>query len=65
LPLEKDHTLLFGSFRELDGKLFAEMQNWALQGILEKTLTKQIIKRRCFLQRLFCYTFFFNVFKRI
>lgn len=36
LPLEKDHTLLFGSFQELDGKLFAEMQNWALRVLLEK-----------------------------
>lgn len=37
-PLEKDHTLLFGSFRELDGKLFAEMQNWALQEFWKKHL---------------------------
>ena len=38
LPLEKDHTLLFGSFRELDGKLFAKMQNWALQEFWKKHL---------------------------
>lgn len=38
LPLEKDHTLLFGSFQELDGKLFAEMQNWALQEFWKKHL---------------------------
>ena len=37
-PLEKDHTLLFGSFQELDGKLFAEMQNWALQEFWKKHL---------------------------
>lgn len=37
-PLEKDHTLLFGSFREPDGKLFAEMQNWALQEFWKKHL---------------------------
>lgn len=38
LPLEKDHTLLFGSFQELDGKLFSEMQNWALQEFWKKHL---------------------------
>lgn len=38
LPLEKDHTLLFGSFQELDGKLFAEMQNWALLEFWKKHL---------------------------
>lgn len=38
LPLEKDHTLLFGSFQELDGKLFAKMQNWALQEFWKKHL---------------------------
>lgn len=37
-PLEKDHTLLFGSFQEPDGKLFAEMQNWALQEFWKKHL---------------------------
>ena len=37
-PLEKDHTLLICSFRELDGKLFAEMQNWALQEFWKKHL---------------------------
>lgn len=37
-PLEKDHTLLFGSFREPDGKLFAEMQNRALQEFWKKHL---------------------------
>lgn len=37
-PLEKDHTLLFGSFREPDGKLFAEMQNWALREFWKKHL---------------------------
>lgn len=38
LPLGKDRTLLFGSFQELDGKLFAEMQNWALQEFWKKHL---------------------------
>lgn len=38
MPLEKDHILLFGSFQELDGKLFAEMQNWALQEFWKKHL---------------------------
>lgn len=37
-PLEKDHMLLICSFRELDGKLFAEMQNWALQEFWKKHL---------------------------
>ena len=37
-PLEKDHTLLFGSFQEPDGKLFAEMQNRALQEFWKKHL---------------------------
>lgn len=37
-PLEKDHTLLICSFREPDGKLFAEMQNWALQEFWKKHL---------------------------
>lgn len=37
-PLEKDHTLLICSFRELDGKLFAEMQNWALREFWKKHL---------------------------
>lgn len=37
-PLEKDHTLLICSFRELDGKLFAEMQNWALRKFWKKHL---------------------------
>lgn len=37
-PLEKDHTLLFSSFQELNGKLFAEMQNWALREFWKKHL---------------------------
>ena len=37
-PLEKDHMLLICSFRELDGKLFAEMQNWALREFWKKHL---------------------------
>lgn len=37
-PLEKDHTLLICSFREPDGKLFAEMQNWALREFWKKHL---------------------------
>lgn len=38
LPLEKDHILLICSFRELDGKLFSEMQNWALREFWKKHL---------------------------
>ena len=38
LPLEKDHILLICSFRELEGKLFSEMQNWALQEFWKKHL---------------------------
>lgn len=37
-PLEKDHILLICSFRELDGKLFSEMQNWALREFWKKHL---------------------------
>lgn len=37
-PLEKDHILLICSFRELEGKLFAEMQNWALREFWKKHL---------------------------
>lgn len=38
LPLEKDHILLICSFRKPDGKLFAEMQNRALQEFWKKHL---------------------------
>ncbi len=30
-PIEKDHDFLWASFEDLDGKVFAEMQNWALR----------------------------------
>lgn len=30
-PMEKDHFLLWGEYDEIEGKMFAEMQNWALE----------------------------------
>lgn len=39
-PIEKDHEFLWASFEELDGKLFAEMQNWALREFWKKHTEK-------------------------
>lgn len=35
LPVEKDHILCWGDLEDLKGKMFVEMQNWALEQLSE------------------------------
>lgn len=32
-PIETDHTLIWFKYEEIKGKMFAEMQNWALEQV--------------------------------
>ncbi len=44
-PLESDHELVWVSFQELKGKMYLEMQNWAIEGSM-KLNNKPIIAIR-------------------
>lgn len=35
IPLEKDHNFLWIEFNEIKGKMFLDMQNWALEQLFE------------------------------
>lgn len=42
IPVEKDHTLLWVEFDEIKGKMFSDMQNWALEKLSESISNKNI-----------------------
>jgi len=43
-PLDKDHSLLWMEYQQIKGKMFAQMQNWALEYYIEYFLKNETEK---------------------